>query len=174
MKKIRTHQYFHGLAAAMLLSVITLPSQNIAQAASLFADASRSTCTTPNCSAATIDKAVILIEQPQSGFSSTTPWVGQFYSTGSECVRIEVLNVDPIGHDLTMHFVGPDLTAWRDDDSAGNLLPRIEANTTVPGRYTVVVGLFAPNLANTNTRFKLSYGRYPLGNPNCSNLTSPN
>jgi len=58
-------------------------------------------------------------------------------------VRIEVLNVDPVGHDLTMHFVGPDLTAWRDDDSAGNLLHALKQITTVPGRYTVVVGLFA-------------------------------
>ncbi len=158
-----------ALAAAMALS-----SSLTVQAASLFADINRSTCTTPNCQAATIDKAVILSEQPQSGVAATTPWTGQFFSTGSECVRIEVLDTDPPGRDLIMHFVGPDLTAWKDDDSGADLLPRIEAETTAPGRYTVVVGLFAPTLTNTNTRFKLSYGRYPLGNPNCNTPTLPN
>ncbi len=157
-----------------LASAIALSSSLTVQAASLFADSNRSTCTTPNCQAATIDKAVIISEQAQSGVAATTPWTGQFFSTGSECVRIEVLETDPPNRDLIMHFAGPDLTAWKDDDSAGNLLPRIEADTTAPGRYTVVVGLFAPTLINTNTRFKLSYGRYPLGNPNCNVLTPSN
>ncbi len=172
--KTSVRKYLSSLPVAALVSVMALPLSNAAHAASLFADTARSTCTTPNCQAATIDKAVILSEQPQSGIASTMPWTGQFFSTGNECVRVEVLEVDPANRDLTMHLVGPDLTAWKDDDSAGNLLPRIEANTTVPGRYTVVVGLFAPTLANTNTRFKLSYGRYPLGNPNCNFLTPPN
>lgn len=72
-----------------------------------------------------------------------------------------------------MHLVGPDLTSWRDDDIGAGLLPRIEANTVVPGRYTVVDGLYTPTVTNTNTRFKLSYGRYPLGNPNWSEASSP-
>lgn len=140
-------------------------------AAALFADGTQSNCTTPNCQAAIIDKAVILSEQPVSGIASTTPWTGQFYSAGNECVRIEVLESSPADRDLTMHLVGPDLSVFTDDDSGANLFPRIQANTLVPGRYTVVVGLFAPTVVNNNTRFKLSYGRYPSGNPNCSTPT---
>jgi hypothetical protein len=67
MKKILTHQYFHGLAAAMLLSVITPPSQNIAQAASLFADASRSTCTTPIVQPQRLIKLSFLLSNPNPG-----------------------------------------------------------------------------------------------------------
>lgn len=174
MNKISILKYIKSLSLMASATIMALPLANFAHAASLFADTSQSTCTTPNCAAAVIDKAVILSEQPQSGIASTTPWTGQFFSTGNECVRVEVLGVDPANRDLIMHLVGPDLTAWKDDDSAGNLLPRIEAHTTTPGRYTVVVGLYAPTLANTNTRFKLSYGRYPLGNPNCNTLTLPN
>lgn len=167
-------KFIQNFSVTVLLAASALSIPLIAQAASLFADSNRNTCTAPNCQAATIDKAVIISEQAQSGVAATTPWTGQFFSTGGECVRIEVLETDPPNRDLIMHFVGPDLTAWKDDDSAGNLLPRIEADTLAPGRYTVVVGLFAPSLINTNTRFKLSYGRYPLGNPNCNVLTAPN
>ncbi|SFF22010.1 hypothetical protein [Nitrosomonas sp. Nm166] len=143
-----------------------------ANASGLFADTAQSTCTTPNCQAAIIDKAVILSEQAVSGVASTTPWTGQFFSSGNECIRIEVLETSPANRDLTMHFVGPDLSVWTDDDSGAGLFPRIEANTLVPGRYTVVVGLFAPTVFNNNTRFKLSYGRYPSGNPNCNEPTA--
>lgn len=160
--------------AAFVGGLALLPLFGTAHAAGLFADPTKSTCTTPNCSAAVLDKAVILSEQVEaSGVAATTPWDGQFHSAGGECVRVEVLSVEPAGRDLIMHLVGPDLTSWRDDDSGAGLLPRIEANTVVPGRYTVVVGLYAPTVTNTNTRFKLSYGRYPLGNPNCSEATSP-
>ena len=156
----------------ILLSLLMFSFLSTASAAALFADTTKSTCTTPNCQAAIIDKAVILSEQAVSGVASTTPWTGQFFSSGNECVRIEVLATDPLNRDLTMHFVGPDLSVWTDDDSGANLFPRIEANTLVPGRYTVVVGLFAPTVTNSNTRFTLSYGRYPSGNPNCSEPTA--
>lgn len=68
MKKIRTHQYFHGLAAAMLLSVITLPSQNIAQAASLFADASRTPAQPPIVQPQRLIKRSFLLSNPNPDF----------------------------------------------------------------------------------------------------------
>lgn len=161
--------YRRDLSSIILLTALML-SLNV-NAASLFADSAVSNCTTPNCQAAVIDQAVILSEQAVSGVASTTPWTGQFFSAGNECVRIEVISTQPANRDLTMHFVGPDLSVWTDDDSGVDFLPRIEANTLSPGRHTVVVGLFAPTLTNNNTRFRLSFGRYPLGNPNCSNPT---
>ncbi len=170
MNKVITNtlrQYIH-IMSLVLITVMGFTLLGSVQAAALFADTTRSQCTTLNCQAAVIDKAVIISEQPVSGIASTMPWTGQFYSSGNECVRVEVIATDPSGSDLTMHFVGPDLSVWRDDDSAGNRLPLIKANTLTPGRYTVVVGLFDPTSANTNTRFKLSYGRYQSGNPNCN------
>lgn len=156
------------ICSVILISIMMFSFLSSVSAASLFADPSRSKCTTPNCEAAIIDKAVILSEQAVAGIASTTPWTGQFYSSGNECVRVEVLESSPPDRDLTMHLVGPDLSVFTDDDSGVNLYPSIQANTQTPGRYTVVVGLFAPTVINDNTRFKLSYGRYPIGNPNCS------
>lgn len=161
----------YPIRLVILISIMMFSFLSNVSAASLFADTARSKCTTPNCESAIIDKAVILSEQAVSGIASTTPWTGQFYSSGNECIRIEVLESSPPNRDLTMHFVGPDLSVFTDDDSGTNLLPSIQANTITPGRYTVVVGLFAPTVINDNTRFKLSYGRYPIGNPNCSNPT---
>lgn len=161
----------HSIRLVVLISMMMFFSLSNVSAASLFADTAQSTCTTPNCQAAIIDKAVILSEQAVSGVASTTPWTGQFFSSGNECVRVEVLESSPADRDLTMHLVGPDLSVFTDDDSGTNLFPRIQANTIAPGRYTVVVGLFAPTVFNNNTRFKLSYGRYPSGNPNCNTPT---
>lgn len=156
---------------AKMVSIVMLSWLGNTNAASLFADPSLSTCTVPNCQAAIIDRAVILSEQAVSGIASTTPWTGQFYSDGNECVRVEVITTSPANRDLTIHLVGPDLSVWTDDDSGVGFFPRVAANTLAPGRYTVVVGLFAPTVINSNTRFRLSYGRYPLGNPNCDNPT---
>lgn len=95
MKNAIHRERFIALSTAALVGGLALPLFGTAQAAALFADPTRSTCTTPNCSAAILDKAVILSEQAEStGVASTTPWDGQFQSSGDECVRVEVLSVE--------------------------------------------------------------------------------
>lgn len=97
------------------------------------------------------------------------PFAAQVYSTGGECVRLEV--TDQGGQDLETVLVSPTGVVWRDDDGASNNRPLVKANTDVDGWYTVHVSSF--NGGPGAAIFQLRYGRYNNGNPNCSSPTTP-
>ena len=162
-------QLSQPLSSMILTAAVALAVPGIASASN-FTDVTRDSCTDANCGATVLNGAVVMINNELD----VIPFTASIYTSGGECVRLEVLSTRPASRDLTMHLLGPSLEVWRDDDSGVGLLPRIEANTTTSGRYTVQVSHFgAAALANTNTRFSLSIGRCPLGNPNCAEQTFP-
>ena len=159
---------------AFVLTVLSLVLvAAVVWAGALIHDSFVSTCTTLNCSSESIRGTYIL-----DGGGRAIPWTAQLFSNGGECVRVQVTEE---GTDLETVLVSPNGTTWRNDDGGGAgtvggacfLCPLIKANTPagINGWYTVSVSHFAGNGVTAN--FLLRYGRYPLGNPNCSGATVP-
>jgi hypothetical protein len=107
------------------------------------------------------------ISERNSTNTQAIPFIAQVYSSGNECVRLEV--TDQGAQDLEIVLVSPDGLVWRDDDSAGNNRPLVKAITNVDGWYTVHVSQYAGGCCATV--FQLRYGRYNNGNPNCASPT---
>lgn len=124
---------------------------------------SRNVCTTINCSATIINGSY-----ETNPSNNVNPFTLQVFSSGGECVRLAVTSQ---GTDLETVLVSPSGAVWKDDDGGGSLLPLVKANTDVRGWYTLQIARFNGTPANAD--FTLSYGRYPLGNINCSAPTTP-
>lgn len=109
------------------------------------------------------------IETNSSG--NVDPFVVQIYAggTGTEC--LVVMDTAPKNFDATATLVAPDGTVWFDDDSNGNLRPRIKAITSSRGWFVLTISTYA-GFAGTRD-ITLSYGRYPASSANCSGATSP-
>lgn len=124
---------------------------------------SSNNCATINCGATVIGGSY-----ETNPNNNVDPFILQVFSTGRECVRLAVTSQ---GTDLETVLVSPSGAIWKDDDGGGALRPLIKANTDVRGWYTVQIARFNGTPANAD--FTLNYGRYPLGNVNCSAPTTP-
>lgn len=122
-----------------------------------------STCTPLDCGGSAITGTYVY-EQP---FNQAIPFNVQLFAAPNECLRI---NVTTQTIDTELALVSPDNQFWVNDDFNG-LRPRIVANATTKGWYTLQVTKF--DGGGPGGQFALKYGRYPLTNPNCSNPTIP-
>ena len=120
-----------------------------------------STCTGLDCGGSTITGNYVY----EQNFSQGIPFSVQLFSSGNECLRVSVTSQTI---DTELALVSPDNRFWVNDDFNG-LRPRIVANTTVKGWYTLQVTKY--DGAGPGGQFTFKYGRYPLSNPNCSNPT---
>ena len=107
------------------------------------------------------------ISERNSTNTQAIPFTAQVYSTGGECVRLQVTSSGAIDEEIV--FVSPTGDVWRDDDGGPGNFPLVKANTDVDGWYTVHVNDFAGG--GGAAIFTLRYGRYNSGNPNCSSPT---
>jgi len=102
-------------------------------------------------------------------FGQADPWVAQLYAEVGDCFRIDVFSQDT---DLEATLISPSGTVWRNDDRSGtDLRPLIKAQGT--GRGWHVLQISRHNGGSPGSNFKLYYGRYPAGNPNCATPTPP-
>lgn len=128
-------------------------------------------CNTLNCASMRLNANVT----SSSSLNGMEPFVVQVMSTPSHCTRLDITSQTT---DMEMVVVGPNGVVWRNDDRvAGDLRPRviIPASTGTAGWYTVQISRFngiAP-VAGQHYDAVLEYGRYPAGNTNCSNPTTP-
>jgi hypothetical protein len=125
----------------------------------------RRTCTGVNCGALKFAATI-------NAFTASTrasPWTVGVLGQANECVRLQViLQVS----DLEMVVVGPDGTVWRNDNGNVSACPTCPVVKFVPlktGWYTVQVS--PANGSAVEQDFRISYGRYNVGNPNCRGLT---
>ncbi len=122
------------------------------------------TCTSTNCSSQSLHGTY-----HSDAAGDRDPFILQIYSFGDECVRLDVTAED---YDLEMVLISPTGRIWRNDErSPGVHRPLIKAITDINGWYTLQVSHFAG--ADVIADFTLRYGRYDLGNPNCSSVTPP-
>jgi hypothetical protein len=126
---------------------------------------SQNTCTTINCLPTAINGSY---ETNANG--NVDPFVLQIFSSGNECVRLDVISQ---GTDLETTLISPNGAIWKNDDRNGALdrRPLVKAITNVRGWYTLQISNFAGSSANAD--FTLLYGRYPSTNINCSPPTTP-
>jgi hypothetical protein len=145
------------LLSAMIASVLCAGSAP-SMGGALFVDG-RSSCTTENCGTQKIF----------GRYEISQPWVGQIYAQANECLRLVVVAQT---HDLEMGVFSPDIEEnhWVNDDGGGSLRPLIKVDPTPVAGYYVVALSHVVGSAVKGT-FKLLYGRYPSGNPNCTNPT---
>ena len=123
----------------------------------------QSNCTTSDCGGLTVGGTYLYEQQ----FNQALPFTVQLFSAGNECLRVTGLTQDT---DLEAVLVSPDGQFWVDDDGNGNGRPRIVAQTTVKGWYTLQISRYDGKGPGSN--FTLKYGRYPLSNTNCSSPTT--
>ena len=116
-----------------------------------------SSCTTTNCAGMTIRGIV----------QGREPFVVQIYAKAGECLRLDVSDQT---EDLAMQLTGPSVLiggAVADDrNGSADRRPLLVYNLLeLTGWYTVQVSL--RDVTDVNAKFRLEYGRYPGGNPNC-------
>ena len=152
------------LFGAMLAASATVGGASSAKA-SLLADTSLSTCTTPDCSQLVTKGQLIAVG------TFALPWVAQIQAAVGQCLRLGV-SAQAAGADTEIAVLGPANSLFRNDNrSAGDLRPLVIINVLNSGWFTV-------HVSDTRGRpvtqeFTLSYGVYPAGNPNCSPATRP-
>ncbi len=130
----------------------------------------RGTCRGNNCQSILLNGSYDVDDRSDADCFSV-----QLYTAGSECVRLQVSHAwdtDPDPNNTTdpaMTFSCPDGSIWRDDDSGAGVKPLIKAETSGAGWCTVQVCDYRG--AGYDADFRLRYGRYVSGNPNCNNPT---
>jgi hypothetical protein len=139
------------IAAAALIS--TSPAQ-----AGSIVEAFAATCTGINCAGLTI----------RGIHQRTEPFLLQVFASEGECLR---LDVDGQSDDTAMLLATPSVNfgvVSDDRDGVGGDLRPLIMVDPVPwtGWYTVAVSYF--DFDNRRVKFNLKYGRYPSGNPNCT------
>lgn len=136
-----------GIALALVTTVAWAGSQ---------IESRLSTCTTINCAGETI----------RGTHQATEPFVSQIFARAGECLRLDVTQASA---DTTLRVVMPtvNFTAANNNRAADDTRPLLKLdNLARTGWYTVLVSL--QGAGNTVVRFRLDYGRYPGGNPNCA------
>jgi hypothetical protein len=154
----------YGFSVALALAI----GQGEAVAGPRIWDNSVSSCTTNNCSSLTIPGTVT------NPSNNNDPFELQVFAFANECVRLEV--VESIsGVDLETVVRAPNGSIYRNDDGSGggslnNPLVKINGAPN-SGWYSVSINHW--NGVASYADFVLTYGRYPLNNPNCDGATSP-
>lgn len=152
--------YAVAVAAALLFSV-----GSVSAGTEIFDD-TVATCTGTNCSSLRI---------PGTIFShlggAPKPWVAQFFSGGSDCMRLDVTNQD---ENLEIVAISPAGAVYKNDNRVpGDDRPLVKiAAPNNNGWYTVQISTFN-GAQSVEPNFVLRYGRYEAGNPNCANPTPP-
>lgn len=119
------------------------------------------TCTGINCASQSINGTFVFDQ-----FGQALPFTTQVYAEVASCLRLDVTSQQS---DLELVLVSPNGTVWRDDDTNGNR-PLIKVNgASARGWFTVQVSSY--NGLGQPAGFVLRYGRYNVGNPNCTNPT---
>ncbi|PON14073.1 hypothetical protein C2W62_30985 [Candidatus Entotheonella serta] len=103
-----------------------------------------------------------------NGNNNVDPFVIQTFSSGDECVRLEVIEQ---GADMEMTLISPTGTIWQNDDGGVGSQPLLKVITNVRGWYPLVVSQFAGSSLIAN--FNFLYGRFPSSSSQCSNPTLP-
>lgn len=127
----------------------------------------QSTCTGNNCSSLTLYGTY----EANDGDDADC-FLAQLWTSGDECVRIHMQQQWGQSPDAAMVLTCPGGGVWRDDDSGGGTKPLIKAETFGPGWCTLQVCDYGGAFGN-GSDFRVRYGRYNLGNRNCSNPTRP-
>ncbi|HSE83605.1 MAG TPA: hypothetical protein VLB01_03565 [Thermodesulfobacteriota bacterium] len=152
---------FFLFLSALVLGLLVMP--NSVWAGSKIFD-SQNNCTSLNCQSLTFMGSYETNEN-----DNVDPFLIQVFSTGSECLRIDVTGQ---GTDLEATLVSPSGKIWQNDDRSGsNPRPLIKAITDVRGWYPLI--LSHSTGAFNNADFTVKVGRYPSSNVNCDNPTSP-
>ncbi len=100
--------------------------------------------------------------------NNTDPFVVQIFSSGNECIRLEVVFQSK---DMEMTLISPVVTLWQNDDGGVGTQPLLKVITNVRGWYPLIVSHFAG--ASLISDFDLQYGRFPSTSTQCSNPTPP-
>jgi hypothetical protein len=152
-------------AAAFLLAAAGGPV-----AASEINDPTVGSCTTNNCSS--IEATGQVFRSTLNSAQRAKPFVVQLFAGPNECFRVETVFQ---AQDLELTVVTPSGTVFRDDDSSPLCsvcsLVKFVTPSNQRGWYTVHVSHFGG--APVDAEFRLLYGRYTSGNPNCANPTQP-
>lgn len=163
-------KYLNAAAVAALL--LAAAGSGSASFASEITDPTVGSCTTTNCSSVEVLGQVFKSTNPNNGSVRSKPFVVQAFAGPSECLRFETIYQL---QDLELTVVAPDGTVYRDDDSSPLCsvcaLVKLVTSSSTRGWYTVHVSHFAGNPVDAD--FRLLYGRYTAGNPNCSSSTTP-
>ena len=117
-----------------------------------------SSCTAINCSGMTIRG----IQQ------SNEPFIIQVFAREGECMRLDVRTQT---EDTGLLLIAPAVFDYLYVDDVEDFRPILGVDP-IPqtGWYTVAISYF--DYDNRISRFTLDYGRYPGGNPNCSQATA--
>ncbi len=100
--------------------------------------------------------------------NNTDPFVVQIFSSGNECVRLEVVFQSA---DMEMTLISPVGTIWQDDDGGVGTQSLLKVITNVRGWYPLILSHFSG--ASLISDFDLQYGRFPVTSTQCSNPTAP-
>jgi hypothetical protein len=140
----------------------------------------RASCTTINCGSIVLGGSLNKHEWNLSGGSTNVfprtgagPWVMKVRAGLNECLRLDILTQ---GTFMEMVVVSPSAVIWRNKGRGGTTgcihCPLVKiASTNQSGYYVVQVNHHAGT--PSNSRFRLAYGRYNKGNPNCADSTAP-
>ncbi len=99
---------------------------------------------------------------------NTDPFVVQIFSSGTECVRLEVVFQSA---DMEMTLISPTGTIWQNDDGDASGQPLLKVITDVRGWYPLVVSHF--NGTSLISDFDIQYGRFPSTSEQCVSPTPP-
>lgn len=163
--KTYTNKYLtSGLSVALALAM----GHGEAVAGSRIWDNTVSTCATNNCSSLTVPGTAT------NPAGNNDPFEIQVYAAANECVRLEVVQ-SVQGVDLETVVRAPNGNIYRNDDGSGGGVfnnPLVKINGAPnSGWYSVSINHW--NGAASYADFVLTYGRYPLNNPNCAGASIP-
>ncbi len=96
------------------------------------------------------------------------PFVVQIFSSGNECVRLEVVFQSV---DMEMTLISPVGTIWQNDDGGEGTQPLLQVITNVRGWYPLVISQFAGEAVGSD--FDVLYGRFPATSEQCISPTPP-
>jgi hypothetical protein len=154
------------LFMALSIAAVLTTAAGLASAQTRIFDDTIGTCTGANCSSLRLPGSLFAFG-PSAGYYE----IGLFAGPG-ECLRAELISE---GADLEMVVRAPNGSVFRNDDKGGPscpLCPRVAISST-PNNGWYSTTLYAWNGVPVEANFVLVYGRYPIGNPNCSSATLP-
>ena len=100
--------------------------------------------------------------------NNSDPFVVQIFSSGDECVRLEMVFQTA---DMEMTLISPTGTIWQNDDGDVDTYPLLKVITNVRGWYPLVVSHYSGDSIMSD--FDLQYGRFPSSSSQCNDPTPP-